>query len=170
MMSLCSAASIEIKSICFDNNDDDSDAECDDLKFREVVFEFIERIGTFDENYEPNISANDFRHIELQIQAKRVGKVLELCISKIRLVFYLSHLIEHQRDHLILYFSTDEARRIEVFSENWSHGAGSVTSSDLNRCLDIVDRVQANKDKCLVSVFLNGIGFLKVFQPPKKSQ
>lgn len=151
-MALCSPAILEITSNSLINDDDDH-TDCEDEKFREVVFEFIERIGketsTY-ECYEPNINANDFKHIELQIQAKRVEKVLELCINQIKLVFILSFLIEHQNDYLILYMSSDNARLIEIFSKRWFNGTtdevhGNEFETDLNRCLDIVNECQINK-------------------------
>lgn len=161
-MTLCSPVSIESTSnslIDHHHHHDDDDTDCDDHNFKEVVFEFIERIGKevfFYENYEPNIAANDFKHIELQIQAKRVAKVLELCVRKIGLVFILSPLIEHQNDHLILYFSNDNANVIKLFSEKWHHGTtDNVTNHefdvDLNRCLDIIDGSQIKTEKFTVN-------------------
>lgn len=152
-MALCSPALLEITPNSW--NDDDDHTDFEDEKFREVVFEFIERIGketsTY-ECYEPNINANDFKHIELQIQAKRVEKVLELCIDQIKLVFVLSFLIQHQSDYLILYMSSDNARLIEIFSNRWFNGTtvkvnNNEFETDLNRCLDIVKGCQMNKQK-----------------------
>lgn len=148
-MDLCSPVSIETTS----NSKLDDDTIDDDQQFREIVFEFIERIGKevcFYENYDPSTSASDFKHIELQIQAQRVGKVLELCISKIKLVFDLSYLFEHQHSHLILYFHQNDAKAIELFFEKWVYGMADATSnefkSDLNRCLDIIDRTRISKN------------------------
>lgn len=159
-MTLCSPVSIEStsNSLIDHHHDDDDDTDCDDQNFKEVVFEFIERIGkevSFYENYEPNIAANDFKHIELQIQAKRVAKVLELCVRKIGLVFILSHFIKHQNDHLILYFSNDNANLIKLFSEKWHHGTTDNAmiyefDMDLNRCLDIIDGSQIKTEKFTV--------------------
>lgn len=122
-----------------------SDEEFDDRHFRQIVFDFIDRIGkeiVLYNDYESNLSANDFKHIELQVHAQRVQKVLKLCIEKIRLIFYVSHLIQHQSDHLMLLFSLDDAQFIENFGQKWFHSV--IDSSDnkfiseLSRCFDIL--------------------------------
>ncbi|XP_055311486.1 dynein regulatory complex protein 10-like [Sitodiplosis mosellana] len=130
------------------------DNDSDDSYFCQVVFELIERIGrevAFYEDYESNISAKDFKHIELQIQAQRIEKILDLCIAKIPLVFYISSLIEQPRDHhLKLLFSRRDAQQIEQFTQKWSNLTADASNidfiADLNVCLDIVENNDAAKE------------------------
>lgn len=128
--------------------------ECnlDDTYFQQVVFEFIQRIGrevALYEDYEPNISANDFKRIELQIQAQRVEKILDLCIAEIPLVFSLSSLIE-QPDHLKLLLSQRDAQKIEQLTQKWLYSipdtSNSELNADLNLCLNIVGKNDAVKE------------------------
>lgn len=128
------------------------DCNSDDTYFHQVVFEFIQRIGrevTFYEDYESNISANDFKRIELQIQAQRVEKILNLCIAKIPLIFSLFSLIE-QSDHLRLLFSRQDAQKIEQLTQKWSHSMPDTSNgefiADLNLCLDIVGKHDSVKE------------------------
>lgn len=146
-MALCPTVTIDNTSTNPINND-----SYNNDNFCSVVFEFIERIGrevAFYEDYESNISAKDFKHIELKIQAERIEKILELCISKIQLIFYLSNLIEEQRDHLKLLFSQHDAQRIEQFIQKWSNLMADTSNydfiSNLNTCLDIVEKSDAAK-------------------------
>lgn len=123
-------------------------SNCDETKFRNIVYDFIERIANevtlYDDNSEFNLSASAFRHIELQIQARRIEKALQLCITKIRLVFFVSQLIEYQRDHLKLFFQPLDAERIEKFAQKWFKPKldhlNSDFNADLNHCLDVADR------------------------------
>lgn len=143
-MALCPSKAIEISS---QSVSESSDFDNDDEKFCEVVFEFIERIGkevTLYENYGPKISENDFRHIEMQIQAERVEMILKLCIKKINLIIFLSTLIEHKRDYLKLLFMREHGQKIEQFAQKWFdqtvHGSKVEFNSDLNECLDILGK------------------------------
>lgn len=139
----------------------------DDEKFGEIVFEFIERIGKeaiFYDNYEPNINANDFKHIEMQIQAQRIEKVLNLCIYKIERIFNLSELIEYYIDHLKLFFSREDAEKIEKFAGKWSDvtvdPTNSAFNSDMNECIQMLENMDINKQQvtdlkcklCLIDV------------------
>lgn len=133
------------------------DTNAVDNTFRLVVFEFIEQIDrevAFYEDYEPKISANDFRRIELQIQAQRVEKILKLCIAKIHRIFHLSNLIEQHCDHLKLIFTQHEAQQIEKFAQKWSNQTTDASNSefifDLNECLDIVAKQDAAKEWTMV--------------------
>lgn len=130
-------------------------SNCNENKFRNIVYEFIERIAKevsfYDNDSELNISASVFRHIESQIQAQRIKKVLQLCISKIRLVFFVSQLIEYQRDHLKLLFQPPDVECIENFAQKWiemdfDHDSNGDFNADLNHCLDAADRTD-NKIK-----------------------
>lgn len=110
------------------------------------MYDFIERIGREISMYddgESSISASDFKHIELQIQAKRVEKVLQLCINQIRLIFVLSHLIEHQRDHFKLLFAREDAKLMEEFAQKWLQfmpdPSNPEFNAELNQCLIIMD-------------------------------
>lgn len=121
--------------------------------FHLVVFEFIERIGrdvSVYEDYESKFSAKDFQHIELQIQAQRIEKILNLCIEKIPLAFHLFYLIEQQRDHLNLLFAKQDAQKIQKFIQKWSQSKDAISNSqllsDLNVCLDIVKKRDAIKN------------------------
>lgn len=142
-MSSGSSFTIEIPSM----SNIDANAHADDKKFREIVFDFIERIArevSMYEDGESTISANDFKHIELQIQAQRVENVLKLCISKIQCIFLLSYLIEHQYDHLTLLFPRQDAQRIKTFAQKWLHSIPDSSdrrfNAELNDCLNAVDK------------------------------
>lgn len=118
-----------------------TNGHANDKKFREIVYDFIERIArevSMYEDGESTINSDDFKHIELQIQARRVEKVLKLCISKVELIFLLSYLIEHQCDHLALLFERQDAQRIEAFAQKSLHSLPD--PSELNDCLNAVDK------------------------------
>lgn len=146
LMALCPIATYDSSS--------NGRVECNsnDAHFHQVVFEFIQRIGrnvTFYEDYESNISANDFKRIELEIQAQRVEKILDLCIAKIPLIFSLSNLIE-QSDCLKLLFAQQDAQKMEQLTLKWSHSMPDTSNcefiGDLNSCLDIVGKNDAVKE------------------------
>lgn len=128
-------------------------ANCDDSKFRNIVYDFIERIANeislfaVDSN-EFDLSASAFRHIELQIQARRIEKALQICIAKIRLVFIVSQLIEYQCDHLKLFFQPPDVECIENFAKKWFESDLDPRNSDfivdLNECLEAADRTETN--------------------------
>lgn len=145
----------------------DTSLDCDQKMFCDIVFDFIERIVREASVYEDNscsFDANDFRHIEYQIQAKRIEKVLQLCISKIHQVFILSHLIVNQRDHLKLLFDRKDAQQIEKFAENCFDAAPDPTNHEfetqLNRCLDATERT--NKEFKMRPVTINNILLLLI--------
>lgn len=126
-------------------------SNCDENKFRNIVYNFIERIANEvslydddDDNNDFNLSASAFRHIELQLQARRIEKALQLCITKIRLVFFVSQLIEHHSDHLKLYFQPLDVERLEKFAQRWfKSDVDSLNSDfnvDLNDCLDAANK------------------------------
>lgn len=132
----------------------DDDFDNDDEQFRGVVFEFIERIGrevSLYDDYEPNINAINFKHIEMQIQAQRIQKVLDLCIDKIKRVFYLFDLIEHYNDEVKLLFSKEDAEKIEYFSRKWFEGtidsSNTGFNSDLYQCIEILEKVDIDKQQ-----------------------
>lgn len=142
---------------------------CDEKKFRKIVYEFIERIAhevsMYNDDFEFNLSASAFRHIELRIQAERIEKVLQLCISKIHSVFFVSQLIEYQRDHLKLFFTAPDAEYIGKFAKKWlrSESDPSITdfNAELNQCLDAVDRTNIKTSIGLVILFFHSL--LKYF-------
>lgn len=124
-------------------------SNCDENKFRNIVYEFIERIANEvslfdDDNNEFNLSATAFRHIELQIQARRIEKILQLCITQIRLVFFISQLIKYQRDNLKLFFQSQDIDRIEKFAKKCFDSELDPLNMnfnvDLNECLDAANR------------------------------
>lgn len=148
IMSFGAISTIDIPS----TSQNDADSNCDNSKFREVVFNFIERIEkelSFYEDYEPKFSANDFKRIELQIQAQRIEKVLELCITKVQLAFHFSHLMQHQRDHFKLLFPRHNALALEQFSEKWFNSVLDLSSqeftADLFKCLSIIESKETAK-------------------------
>lgn len=127
-------------------------SNCDENKFRNIVYDFIERIANeislfADDSNEFDLSASAFHHIELQIQAGRIEKALQLCIAKIRLVSIISQLIEYQCDHLKLLFQPHDVECIENFAEKWFESDLEPMNSDfiidLNQCLDVADRTDA---------------------------
>lgn len=127
--------------------------DCDDRHFRQVVFDIIERIGKeiVYKDYESNISANDYKHIELKLHAQRVENVLEWCIEQIKLIFYLSHFIGYQSGHLMLFFANNDAKQIEKFAEKWANSTIDTSNdnefiSDLNRCLKMMKEYDATKN------------------------
>lgn len=146
-MSTCSSFIAEIPSMSkFDANINDDNNE----KFREIVYDFIERIAREVSVYEDSdfiLSANNFRHIELQIQAKRVENILKLCISKIQQVFYLSYLIEHQCDHLTLFLARNDADHVARFAQKWLNSVSNPKSYEFNEelknCLNIVNEAHS---------------------------
>lgn len=149
IMSVSTVSTIGIPSTSQNN----ANSNCDNNKFREVVFDFIERIGKelpLYEDSEPKFGASEFKQIELQIQAQRIEKVLELCVAKIRLAFHLSHLMQHQSDHLKLLLARDSALAIEQFSEKWLNTvhdfSGQEFTADLYQCLSIIENKETTKD------------------------
>lgn len=132
-------------------------------KFRNILYDFIERIANevslYDDNSEFNLSASAFSHIELQIQARRIEKALQLCITKIRLVFFVFQLIEYQRDHLKLFFQPPDAERIVKFAQKWfgpdSDRVNGDFNADLNQCLDAADRtdIKINVQSVILLIF-----------------
>lgn len=127
-------------------------SNCDENKFRTIVYDFIERIAAeislFDDDTDAfNLSASAFRHIELRIQARRIEKTLQLCIAQIRLIFFVSQLIEHQCDHLTLLFQPLDAECIKKFAKKWSQSnldpLNRDFNIDLNECLDAANRTDS---------------------------
>lgn len=127
-------------------------SNCDENKFRTIVYDFIERIAAeislFDDDKDAfNLSASSFRHIELRIQARRIEKILQLCIAQIHLIFFVSQLIEHQCDHLTLFFQPLDAERIKKFAKKWFHSdldpLNSAFNVDLSECLDAANRTNS---------------------------
>ena len=133
----------------------------DGNQFQNIVYDFIERITNelllYDDNSEFDLSASAFRQIELQIQAQRIEKVLELCISKIRLVFFVSQLNENQRDHLTLFFQPLEVECITNFNRKWFgsdiNPLNSDFNVDLNKCLNAANRTDIKIKAQSVSLF-----------------
>lgn len=131
-----------------------SNSTCDEKKFHEIVFNFIERIEReitlYDDDGDSNISENDFRHIELQVQAKRVEYVLKQCIEKVRLVFILSHVIEHQIDQFELILTRDDTEHMENFVHKWFksvlNSANPEFHAELKQCLTIADRIDLKRN------------------------
>lgn len=67
-----------------------------------IALYVIEQIEREAPNYEGGItSEHDLKHIELQIQAKRVKNILNLCIEKIELGFCLPLIIQDADPDLI---------------------------------------------------------------------
>lgn len=140
-MSLSRDTSIEILSSV-------KSSICDDNKFRNIVYEFVERVAKevsfYDDDSDLETSASAFRHIELQIQAQRIEKLMKDSISKIRLVFFVSQCIENQRDHLKLFFQPLDIERIENFVRKWIEPEQDPLNAefnvDLNHCLDAAYR------------------------------
>lgn len=137
---------------------------CDTNNFQNIVFDFIERIAkevaVFDCGNEFNLSESAFRHIELQIQAQRIEKVLQLCISKIRSVFVISQLVEDQRDHLKLFLEPSDVKRIENFAKKWfrelsesNQWTGVEFNIDLNQCLSTAEQTDIKFKMQLVILF-----------------
>lgn len=135
---------------------------CDENKFQKIVFEFIERIASelslfAADNNEFDLSANAFRQIELQIQARRIEKALQACIEKIRAIFFISQLIEYQCDHLKLYFQPKDVECIENFAKKWFESDFDAINSDfivdLNKCLDVANQTDMKfKEKTVNSI------------------
>lgn len=133
----------------------------DENNFQHIVFDFIERIAKevslFDQDSELNLSESAFRHIELQIQAQRIEKVLRLCISAIRSVFVVSQLIECQRDRLKLFFEPQDVECIGNLAQKWFGFEPNPLTTEfmaaLNQCLDIAHRTNiASKIQLVISL------------------
>lgn len=127
--------------------DDDSLAFGENGKFRDFVFEFIQRLeaeSSVYEDYECTVTSADFTRIELQLQTERIERILDLCIQRIQLVFHLSYLIDCRPDDLAILFAPTDSKQIERMSTEWeqfspTNTMNSVFQSSLNNCLDIVE-------------------------------
>lgn len=125
--------------------------------FNETVRELIERIELESLIYQDptqNINSDSLKHIDLELQAQRIQKVLEMCINEISMVFLLSYFVSNNVDTTFLPCKMENQIK---FTQKWFHTSNSHLSNDfnkeLNKCLDnanekeIVERVHQNLHK-----------------------